>query len=127
MGQPPTNPAEQLPANLMSLQQELAEIAATTNVKPAVTIRPCRQIDFDTIYTIMNDAAEAYRGVIPADCWKVPYMSREELRHEIGEGVVFSGAVSRTRNWSASWAFRTLPWPIGRHKRATRMHTAGRE
>ena len=85
------NPAEQLPANLMSLQQELAEIAAKTNGKPAVTIRPCRQIDFETIYTIVNDAAEAYRGVIPADCWKAPYMSREELRHEIGEGVVFWG------------------------------------
>jgi len=50
-----------------------------------VTVRPCRQVDFETIYAIINDAAEAYRGVIPADCWKVPYMSREELRHEITE------------------------------------------
>ncbi len=55
------------PANLTALQQELAEIAAKPNGTPAVTIRPCRQIDFETIYAIVNDAAEAYRGVIPAD------------------------------------------------------------
>jgi N-acetylglutamate synthase-like GNAT family acetyltransferase len=45
----------------------------------------------DVIYTIINDAAEAYRGVIPDDRWKTPYMSREKLRHEIDEGVVFWG------------------------------------
>ena len=56
-----------------------------------MTIRPCRQVDFETVYSIINDAAEAYRGVIPADCWKVPYMSREELRHEISDAVVFWG------------------------------------
>ncbi len=56
-----------------------------------MTIRPCRQIDFETIYAIVNDAAEAYRRVIPEDCWRVPYMSREELRHEIAQGVTFWG------------------------------------
>ena len=56
-----------------------------------MTIRPCRQVDFETVYSIINDAAEAYRGVIPEDCWKVPYMSREELRHEISDAVVFWG------------------------------------
>ena len=81
------NPTEQLPANRMSPQQELAEIAAKTNGKPAVAIRPCRQIDFETIYAIVNDAAEAYRGAIPADCWRVPYMSREELRYEIRQSL----------------------------------------
>jgi GNAT superfamily N-acetyltransferase len=54
-------------------------------------IRPCTENDFETIYTIVNDAAEAYRGVIPADRWKQPYMPREELRHEIDHGVVFWG------------------------------------
>jgi N-acetylglutamate synthase-like GNAT family acetyltransferase len=54
-------------------------------------IRQCTETDFETIYTIVNDAAEAYRGVIPADRWKVPYMSREELQHEIDHGVVFWG------------------------------------
>jgi len=41
------------------------------------------------IYEIINDAALAYKGIIPKDRWKEPYMSREELRHEIDEGVVF--------------------------------------
>lgn len=53
------------------------------------TIRRCRHSDFEAIYTIINDAAEAYRGVIPADCWKEPYMTEEELQHEIDGGVEF--------------------------------------
>ena len=54
-------------------------------------IRRCDNNDFEIIYSIINDAAEAYNGVIPADRWKVPYMPREELQHEIDEGVVFWG------------------------------------
>ncbi len=54
-------------------------------------IRQCNGKDFETIYSIINDAARAYKGVIPADCWKEPYMSREYLRHEIEAGVVFWG------------------------------------
>lgn len=38
---------------------------------------------------IVNDAARAYRGVIPADRWHEPYMSANELEREIVEGVVF--------------------------------------
>ena len=37
-----------------------------------MTIRPCRQIDFEAIFTIVNDAAEAYRGVIPAGLLEGP-------------------------------------------------------
>ena len=54
-------------------------------------IRPCAVGDFEAIYEIINDAAKAYQGVIPADRWKVPYMPREELREEIEAGVVFWG------------------------------------
>lgn len=54
-------------------------------------IRACNEEDFESIWSIINDGAEAYRGVIPADCWTDPYMSREELRREIAEGVAFSG------------------------------------
>lgn len=54
-------------------------------------IRQCNSEDFDTIYTIINDAAQAYRGVIPADRWHEPYMSRETLQHEIDKGVCFWG------------------------------------
>ena len=54
-------------------------------------IRPCREDDFEAIYSIINDAATVYRGVIPADRWKEPYMSRAELRREIENGVDFWG------------------------------------
>jgi GNAT superfamily N-acetyltransferase len=53
-------------------------------------IRPCERRDFDEIWTIVNDGAQAYRGVIPADRWEDPYMSRAKLLHEIDNGVVFS-------------------------------------
>ncbi len=54
-------------------------------------IRPCTPADFDAIHRIVNDAAQSYRGVIPADCWHEPYMSRDDLATEIGAGVVFAG------------------------------------
>ena len=54
-------------------------------------IRPCTQADFDAILAIVNDAAEAYRGVIPTDRWHDPYMSVEELREELADGVAFWG------------------------------------
>ena len=54
-------------------------------------IRQCITSDFDTIYEIINDSAEAYRGVIPDDRWHAPYMSRNELTHEIQGGILFWG------------------------------------
>lgn len=54
-------------------------------------IRPCTEADFDVIHEIINDAAQAYRGVIPADRWHEPYMPKEQLREEIAAGVVFWG------------------------------------
>jgi GNAT superfamily N-acetyltransferase len=56
-----------------------------------VTIRPCRSDESPTILVIINAAAEAYRGVIPSDCWYEPYMPLWELESEIAAGVVFSG------------------------------------
>ena len=38
-----------------------------------------------------NEAAEAYRGAIPDDCWHDPYMTRAHLEAEIAAGVVFRG------------------------------------
>jgi GNAT superfamily N-acetyltransferase len=49
--------------------------------------------EFNSILHVVNDAAEAYRGVIPADRWKELYMSAEELRGEIESGVEFYGWV----------------------------------
>ncbi len=56
-----------------------------------MSIRPCIETDFETIFEIVNDGASAYKGVIPSDCWKEPYMPREELKHEINVGVRFWG------------------------------------
>ena len=54
-------------------------------------IRRCDDCDFEPIWAIINDGAHAYKGIIPADRWTEPYMSREKLHHEIAEGVVFWG------------------------------------
>ena len=54
-------------------------------------IRICDNSDFEIIHSIINEAAEAYNGIIPEDRWKDPYMSRDELKHEIDDGVVFWG------------------------------------
>ena len=54
-------------------------------------IRPCTSADIPVIDSIINEAAEKYRGVIPADCWHEPYMSRRQLESEIAAGVRFSG------------------------------------
>ena len=54
-------------------------------------IRRCDARDFSLIFTIINDGARAYKGIIPADCWTEPYMSRRQLKHEIDEGVIFWG------------------------------------
>ncbi len=56
-----------------------------------MTIRRCRDDERDAILEIVNDAAEAYRGVIPADRWHDPYMSGDELDRELVAGVVFWG------------------------------------
>ena len=45
--------------------------------------------DFEAILAIINDAAQAYRGVIPSDRWHEPYMSADELAKEIDSGVIF--------------------------------------
>lgn len=54
-------------------------------------LRRCTNDDITTIEGIINKAAEAYRGVIPEDCWHDPYMPRSELLDEIAEGVQFWG------------------------------------
>ena len=52
-------------------------------------IRKSVDADFAAMWAIINDAARAYRGVIPADRWHEPYMSADELKTQIAEGVVF--------------------------------------
>lgn len=60
-------------------------------------IRECRAIEYEDICAVINDAAEAYRGVIAADCWKEPYMSPDELEREMDEAVRFWGCVDDGR------------------------------
>src|SRR5690349_21836339 len=54
-------------------------------------IRECNDADIDVIEAIVNEAALAYRGVIPPDCWHEPYMTRSDLLSEIAAGVRFCG------------------------------------
>jgi GNAT superfamily N-acetyltransferase len=54
-------------------------------------IRPCRDEERPVVLAIVNEAAEAYRGVIPPDRWHEPYMSADDLEREIGAGVRFWG------------------------------------
>jgi len=54
-------------------------------------IRDCGPSDVDDIYVVINDGAQAYRGIIAPDCWHEPYMSRQELDAERAAGVAFAG------------------------------------
>ena len=58
----------------------------------ALSIRACGAADVPALFTIINDAAQAYRGIIPADRWHEPYMPREALEREIADDIVFWGA-----------------------------------
>ncbi len=58
-------------------------------------IRRCNDGDFDPIWAIINDGANAYKGIIPEDRWTEPYMSRSELHHEIDDAVAFWGYEER--------------------------------
>ena len=53
-------------------------------------IRKGTDEDFEEIWSVINDAASAYKGVIPADRWHEAYMTKEELRAQISEGVRFT-------------------------------------
>ena len=62
----------------------LADVSATD-------IRPCEAADLPALFSIVNDAAQAYKGVIPADCWHEPYMPLDELKQGIRDGILFWG------------------------------------
>jgi GNAT superfamily N-acetyltransferase len=57
-------------------------------------IRRCRPDEHPAILAIVNEAAERYRGAIPADCWHEPYMSAEQLERDVDAGVEFWGSES---------------------------------
>ena len=61
----------------------------------AITIQSCSRANRGDMLAIINAAAKAYRGVIPADRWHEPYMRAKELDSDIAEGVIFSGCTAR--------------------------------
>ena len=50
-----------------------------------------KKTDTSKILNIINDASLKYKGVIPDDCWKEPYMSEQELIDEFSDGVRIYG------------------------------------
>jgi GNAT superfamily N-acetyltransferase len=52
-------------------------------------IRICRLEDLNDIYDIINEAAKAYSGKIPEDCYHEPYMSLDELKKEMRRIIFF--------------------------------------
>ena len=52
-------------------------------------IRICQPDDKERIYLIINEAAKAYQGVIPADRYHQPYMPMAELERELAEMTFF--------------------------------------
>ena len=57
-------------------------------------IRPCRDDERPATLAIVNAAAQRYRGVIPDDRWRDPYMPAAKLDEEIAAGVAFYGVLS---------------------------------
>jgi len=57
-------------------------------------IRKCQTSDAKRIYFIINEAAKAYGGVIPADCYHQPYMPMDELGQEMKRMTFFGWEVN---------------------------------
>lgn len=62
-----------------------------------MVIRETGAADFDAMLAVINAAAEAYRGVIPSDLWREPYMPAQELETAIADGIEFWGAIDAGR------------------------------
>lgn len=52
-------------------------------------VRACECNELAIVWRVINDGANAYRGVIPEDCWHEPYMGEQELQSEMEQGVAF--------------------------------------
>jgi GNAT superfamily N-acetyltransferase len=69
----------------------LQDLHPWTEIGVMSNVRPCRADERVAIVAIVNAAAQAYRGVIPADRWHEPYMPLDELDREIADGVAVWG------------------------------------
>ena len=54
-------------------------------------IKEYKQNNTSEIINIINNASLKYKGIIPNDCWKEPYMSEQELLDEFSDGVRMYG------------------------------------
>lgn len=57
-------------------------------------IRKCQTNDAQRMYSIINEAAKAYDGVIPADRYHQPYMPMSELEEEMKRMTFFGWEVN---------------------------------
>ena len=85
-------------------------------------IRPCTDADVAVMCDIINEAAEAYRGVIPADCWHEPYMDRADLAAEIAAGVDFIGRDEHGELIGVMGLQKVLDATLIRHAYVRRSH-----
>jgi GNAT superfamily N-acetyltransferase len=69
----------------------MAGRTAGMNVCVMKNIRLCHDDERTVVLSIVNAAAESYRGVIPDDRWHEPYMPLDELLSDIAAGVAFWG------------------------------------
>lgn len=69
----------------------IPHIAMSKKLLKARMLRSLLPSDFDVILEVINNAARAYKDIIPDDRWKEPYMSAEGLKEEIEAGVRFFG------------------------------------
>jgi len=78
-------------------------------------IRKLSCAEFDSILSVINNAAEAYRGIIPRDRWKEPYMSARQLREEIEDGVQFYGLMEEKKMLGVMGMQRVNDFTLIRH------------
>ena len=78
--------------------------------------------DFEAVFRVVNDAAQAYRGIIPDDRWREPYMPREELREEIDAGIVFCAWVEDGEVIGVMGVQRVLDVTLIRHAYVLTTH-----
>ncbi len=88
-------------------------------------IERCSIDDFEGIWKTINEGAQAYAGQIPDDRLKEPYMSQDELRHEIASGVTFWGAKSEGELLAVMGIQDVLDVTLIRHAYVRTAHQRG--
>ena len=84
-------------------------------------IRECTAGDVERIHFVVNEAAQAYKGVVPDDCWHEPYMPLAELRREMRQMTFFGWDAGEGLNGvmaqyiaaiDARIPTGVVPWPL---------------